>query len=58
MAAQTPVEKKPYEVTRPFWHGGLWRVEGEVLSLAEAEAKYLGDNLRRKIPAPAPEPQG
>ncbi len=50
MATKPAPEKKPYEVKQPFWHAGTWRVEGEVLMLAEAEAKYLGDNLRLKLP--------
>lgn len=50
MATKPAPEKKPYEVKQPFWHAGTWRVEGEVLMLAEAETKYLGDNLRLKLP--------
>lgn len=53
-APKAPIEKQPYEVVKPFWHNGLWRPEGEVLMLADAEVKYLGDNLRLKLPAAQP----
>lgn len=45
------IEKKAFEVVTGFWHLGIWRVPGEVIHMAEAEAKYLLDNLRHKKPA-------
>lgn len=47
----TPPAKTAYEVVKAFWHDGGWRPVGEVLMLAAAEAKYLGDNVRPKLPA-------
>lgn len=55
------IEKQAYEVIQGFWHLGIWRVPGEIIHAAEAEAKYLLDNLRPHKPAaptaaPAPAP--
>lgn len=46
--------KELYDVVQGFWHKSRWIEAGDTLRLTEAEAKYLGEQVKKRAAPSAP----